>query len=70
VASSPLVEAGLVLGVRLRVVLLKNSCMLGQQSLFLHLDDVALALLFCLLEFLFGLLGLALGLVDGELLLP
>ena len=52
------------------MVLLKDGSVLGKQSLLLFFDDGALAGLFLLLKLLLGSLGLSLGLVDCQLLLP
>lgn len=52
------------------MVLKQDRLMLGQKALLLLFDDATLTLLFLCLEVLLGLLGLALGLVDSELLLP
>mmetsp|Transcript_26545 Transcript_26545/g.35506 ORF Transcript_26545/g.35506 Transcript_26545/m.35506 type:complete len:209 (+) Transcript_26545:220-846(+) len=52
------------------MVLLEDGGVLGQKSLLLHFDDFALTLLFLRLELLVGELGLALSLVDHQLLLP
>ena len=52
------------------MVLLKDGSVLGKQSLLLFFDDGALAGLFLLFKLLLGSLGLSLGLVDCQLLLP
>ena len=52
------------------MVLKQDRLMFGQQALLLLFDDGTLTLLFGSFEFLLGLLGLALGFVDSELLLP
>ena len=63
-------ESALILRVSLRVMLLKDSGVLGQESSFLFLDNIALSCLFLSLEFLLLSFSLALSLVDNELLLP
>ena len=63
-------ETALILRVGLRVVLLEDGGVLGQESGLLFRDDVALSSLLLSLEFLLLSFGLALGLVDDELLLP
>ena len=63
-------ETALILRVSLRVMLLKDSGVLSQESGLLFLDNIALSCLFLSLEFLFLSFSLALSLVDDELLLP
>ena len=63
-------ESAHVLGVSLRVVLLEDCCVLGEKSLLLLLDDLALAKLLLRFEILLSLFSLTLCLVNGELLLP
>ena len=63
-------EPAHVLRVGLRVMLLKDGGVLGQESCLLLLDDGSLAALFLLLKLLLGKLSLSLLLVDSELLLP
>jgi hypothetical protein len=70
IASCASAESTHILGVSLGVVLLQNGGVLGQQTRLLLFDDLALALLFALFEFLLGCLGLALRLEDDQLLLP
>ena len=52
------------------MVLLENGSVLGQESLLLDIDDVALTTLFLLLILLLSKFSLTLLLVDGKLLLP
>lgn len=65
-----MLESAHVLAVSLRVVLLEDGGVLGQETLLLLLDDGALTNFFLLLELLLGLLESALLLVDSQLFLP